>query len=208
MKNNYNDALLHLLKDEGGYTNNPNDSGGATNYGITITDYRKYINKAGTSADVRNMTVDQAKAIYKPKYWDVIGGDSLPAGVDYTAFDYGVLAGPGRPKKDLARFAGKSPVDMINAIHAEKVAFLHSISGGKNAEFLSGWLARANRVHAYSLKLAQDKVTGPVAGAGTLGIGVSLSQLWHNHETLIIIGSVALAIVIGTAIHLYKNKVK
>ena len=44
MKSNYNDCLTRLLKDEGGYTNNPNDSGGPTNYGITLADYRKYIN--------------------------------------------------------------------------------------------------------------------------------------------------------------------
>jgi lysozyme family protein len=208
MKQNYNDCLARLLKDEGGYTNNPNDSGGPTNYGITIADYRKYINKAGTATDVRNMTVDQAKAIYKPKYWDALGCDALPSGVDYMAFDYGVLAGIARPSKDLAKFKGKSPLDMVNAIHVERISFLKAISGGKNAVFLNGWLARANRVHAYSLQLAanKDNTSGPAAGAVTAGTGLGLSQYFHNHETGIIIGAILLAVLIGTVVHLYRNQ--
>ena len=45
MKQNFNDCLNRLLKDEGGYTNDPNDNGGPTNFGITIADYRKYIDR-------------------------------------------------------------------------------------------------------------------------------------------------------------------
>jgi lysozyme family protein len=42
-----------------------------------------------TAADVRNMMVDEAKRIYR-SYWDSQRCDELPAGVDYSLFDYQV----------------------------------------------------------------------------------------------------------------------
>lgn len=206
MKSNYQNCLTRLLKDEGGYTNNKNDSGGPTNFGITLTDYRLYINSKGTAVDVKNMTVDQAKVIYKAKYWDAINGDTLPSGVDYTCFDYAVNSGLGRPRKALQRFKSKTGADLINAINDERTAFLQSIGVGKNAVFMNGWMARVARVRAYSLSLAKDNSTGPVAGTGVMGLGASLAAYWHSHETAIIISAVVLAIAIGTAIHFYRNK--
>ena len=85
---NYDEALRRLLAHEGGYTNHPSDPGGPTNFGITIHDYRKYVKPNATAADVRAMTVDEAKAIYRAKYWNAQRCDGLPAGVDYSVFDY------------------------------------------------------------------------------------------------------------------------
>jgi lysozyme family protein len=209
MKQNYNDCLNRLLKDEGGYTNNPNDSGGPTNFGITLGDYKKYIDKNGTAVDVKNMTVAQAKAIYKPKYWDALGCDSLASGVDYMCFNYGVISGLGRPRKALQRFKSLKGSDLIDAIYNEQVTFFKSISGGKNAVFLKGWLARASRVKSYSHFLnanSKDNTTGPVAGGAVVGFGGAISQYWHSHETAIIIGAVLLAVLVGTIVHMYKNK--
>lgn len=209
MKNNYQDCLTRLLKDEGGYTNDPNDSGGATNFGITIIDYRKYINKRGVALDVKNMTVDQTKTIYKAKYWDALDCDNLPSGVDYTVFDYGVHSGVGRPRKALDEFKSLSSTKLIDAINDERTTFLNGISVGKNKKFINGWLARVSRVRAYSKELAKkDNATGPVSGATTVGIGAAISQYWHSHQAAIIISAVVLAIVVSTAIHFYKNKGK
>lgn len=208
MKSNFNDCLNRLLKDEGGYTNDPNDSGGPTNFGITITDYRKYINPKGSANDVRNMTVSQAKTIYKSKYWDALDCDNLSSGVDYTCFDYGVNSGLGRPRKVLQRFKSLSGAELIDAINNERASFLRSIAGGKNAKFLDGWLSRVSRVRSYSKKLSQNNVTGPVTGGGLAGFGLAISQYWHTHETAIIIGSLVTAVIVGTLIHLYKNKGK
>ena len=210
MKSNYNDCLQRVLKDEGGYTNDPNDSGGPTNFGITIADYRKYINKNGTAEDVKSMSVDEAKIIYKARYWDALGCDKLPSGVDYTCFDYGVNSGLGRPRKALQRFKSLSGTQLIDAINDERTAFLKAISSGKNGKFLKGWLARVNRVRSYSKQLASKKNTtaGPVVATGLSGIGIAISQFFHSHETLIIISSVVAALVIGYAIHRYKNKGK
>lgn len=208
MKSNYNDCLVRLLKDEGGYTNDPNDSGGATNFGITIADYRRYINKNGTASDVKKMTVDQAKAIYKPKYWDALDCDNLPSGVDYTVFDYGVNSGLGRPRKALQRFKSKVGKELINAINDERTAFLKAISAGKNAKFLKGWMARVSRVRAYSLQLAdkKDNTSGPVAG--TVAGGGILYTLWdhiHAHPYVSTLAVVAVAAFIWWVVHSIRN---
>jgi lysozyme family protein len=211
MKSNFNDCLNKVLKDEGGYSNDPSDSGGATNFGITIADYRLYINKAGTPNDVRNMTVGQAKTIYRTKYWDALSCDSLDSGVDYTCFDYGVNSGLGRPRKALQRFKSLKGTELIDAINNERTTFLRAISGGKNAKFLNGWLARVNRVRNYSHYLnahPADKSSGPVAGAAVGGFFVWMSTYWHQHENAILIGGALLALAIGTAVHYFLNKGK
>jgi lysozyme family protein len=99
----YDEALARLLEHEGGYSNHPSDPGGPTNWGITIFDYRRYVDPRGTAADVRAMTVDVAKRIYREKYWNALSGDELPAGVDYSVFDYGVNSGIGRAARILRR---------------------------------------------------------------------------------------------------------
>src|SRR5438067_1433767 len=99
----YDESLRRLLADEGGYTNDPQDPGGPTNFGITIFDYRKYLNANGTADDVRNMKKADAQKIYREKYWNALNCDLLPAGVDYVTFDYGVNSGAGRAGKVLRR---------------------------------------------------------------------------------------------------------
>lgn len=207
--NNFNDCVTRLLQSEGGYTNDPNDSGGPTNFGITLTDYRKYVNKNGVALDVKNMDKATAKSIYKSKYWDALNCDNLPSGVDYTCFDYGVLAGVGRPRKALQRFKSLSGTKLIDAINNERAAFLQALAAErpKDKKFLGGWLARVERVRAYSKVLAKKDMSGPVIGGGVGGAFLGISHFFHQH-TAIIISGVVLAIVIGTAIHIYRNKGK
>ncbi|MDR9519198.1 glycoside hydrolase family 108 protein [Acinetobacter baumannii] len=54
-----------LIKREGGFVNNPNDRGGATNYGITEAVAR--VN--GWKGPMRDLPLDLAKQIYKQQYW-------------------------------------------------------------------------------------------------------------------------------------------
>src|SRR5512146_2878001 len=70
VKTTYDLCLPLLLAHEGGYSNHPNDPGGPTNFGITIFDYRKSVKPGATAADVRAMTVEEAKRIYRTRYWD------------------------------------------------------------------------------------------------------------------------------------------
>jgi len=207
MKQNFNDCLTRVLKDEGGYSNVPGDNGGPTNFGITISDYRKYINPRGTATDVKNMSVDQAKVIYKARYWDVLGCDDLPSGVDYTCFDYGVNSGVGRPRKALQRFKSLRGTQLINAINDERMAFLQSIGVGHNAQFLKGWTSRVNRVRLYSLQLSEQvpqtpKATGGIAAAILAGVA-SIYHWGISHWPLVLAAAIAVGLTAYLVIHFY-----
>lgn len=67
----FNKSIEPILLREGGskITNDPDDAGGLTKFGISKRSY--------PAEDIRNLTIDRAKAIYKRDFWDKIGGDSL-----------------------------------------------------------------------------------------------------------------------------------
>lgn len=149
MKDNYDRSLKEVLKSEGGYTNDPSDPGGPTNFGITIHDYRAYINPHGTAEDVRHMTVDQAAQIYKTKYWDAVHGDDLPSGVDYCVFDYGVNSGVARANHVLHEVGPN-----IDTICDERLRFLHSLHTFPH--FGRGWTSRVARVRAVAKQMVKQ----------------------------------------------------
>jgi lysozyme family protein len=209
MKSNFDKIFPDLLKDEGGYSNNPADHGGPTKYGITIKDVRSYVKKNATAEDVKALTVDQAKTIYKQRYWDAVDGDNLPSGVDYTCFDYGVNSGPARPKAALAKAKGKSVVDTINYINDERLAFLRRIAKNPGqGQFLNGWTNRVARVRSKSLQLAKDITSGPVTGlaaAGVAGAATVNQHFWSVHPVWSGIALVGIAAVIGYVVHAVSN---
>ncbi len=174
---NYDVSLRRLLAHEGGYTNHPADPGGPTNFGITIVDYRKYAKPDATAADVRAMTLDQAKAIYRAKYWDAQRCNELPSGVDYAVFDYGVNSGIGRSGKVLRRIlklpdntsvvndaviaaarAGNAKA-LVTAICDERLRFLQSLKTWP--VFGGGWGRRVAAVKAVALAMATPVATAP-----------------------------------------------
>jgi lysozyme family protein len=185
----YDAALARLLVHEGGYTNDAADPGGPTNFGITIYDYRKYVKPNASAADVRSMRVEEAKAIYRAKYWGAQRCDELPAGVDYAVFDYGVNSGIGRSGKVLRRclkladntsavndavIAAAAAADakaLIVAICDERLRFLQSLRTW--GVFGKGWGARVAEVKAYALQLASGAIAPAAAPrAATAGKGV------------------------------------
>ena len=73
-------ALKFVLNCEGGYVNNPNDKGGATNKGITQNTYNAYLKSKGKPAkDVRNITDIEVEDIYYSRYWISTGCDKMSA---------------------------------------------------------------------------------------------------------------------------------
>jgi lysozyme family protein len=165
----YDDALRRLLKHEGGYSDHPSDPGGPTNFGITLADVRRYVKPDATAQDVRDLSLAQAKAIYRTRYWDALRCDELPRGVDYAAFDYGVNSGPARAARVLCAIAGRpasSTIDdaALNAIRAgdaralvaslcdERLAFLRRLKTWP--VFGTGWSRRVADVRAAALAMA------------------------------------------------------
>lgn len=173
---NFPACVRRLLAHEGGYANHPSDPGGPTNFGITIHDYRKYVNPNGTAADVRAMPLETAKTIYGTKYWNTLRCDELASGLDYAVFDYGVNSGAARAAKVLQRLVGRTvvhdrldaetmalmrardPKALIAALCDERMAFLRRLKTWP--VFGAGWSRRVADVRAVSLALA-DKQSAP-----------------------------------------------
>ncbi len=167
----YDRILDGLLESEGTYSNDPGDSGGPTKYGITIWDVRMYVNPHATASDVRALTLAQAKEIYRTKYWNKVKGDQLPAGVDYSVFDYGVNSGVVRAARKLQQFVGveqdgkigpitiaatlkQNPDKLIDQINDERMHFLQGL--GIWRLFGRGWTSRVKRVRSFSHQLARE----------------------------------------------------
>ncbi len=92
-----NKSIGYVLTNEGGYTNDPADHGGPTNWGIIIPDLAKYrgVPAASLSAkDIMMMTKQEAMFIYKAQYWDKLKLDQVQSQAIATAiFDIGVVRG-------------------------------------------------------------------------------------------------------------------
>ncbi len=87
---------------EGGFVDDPNDSGGATNWGITERVARKF----GYTGDMRDLPKSTATQIAKKEYWDVMLLDDIAAlseSIALELFDTGFNAGTGRAGKFLQR---------------------------------------------------------------------------------------------------------
>jgi lysozyme family protein len=74
---------------EGGYSNNPADRGGRTNFGITAG----FLESIGYDKGPEDITQDEAKELYYTHFWAPIQGDVLPAPVALVIFDMGVNSG-------------------------------------------------------------------------------------------------------------------
>lgn len=81
-----------VIKTEGGYSDNPNDAGGKTMYGIT----ERVARAAGYHGDMRQMPVGVAREIYMQRYvvepkFNLVLALSLPIGIELV--DTGVNCG-------------------------------------------------------------------------------------------------------------------
>src|SRR6266704_891902 len=113
----YEAAMVRVFADEGGYTNDPKDPGGATNWGITIFDARKYWKADAQPIDVFRMPKDIASDIYRKHYANPMRYDDLPAGFDYSVFDAAINSGVGRAPVWAGRALGIA-VKTINDVVA------------------------------------------------------------------------------------------
>jgi len=97
-------ALRFTLGNEGGYSDNPADPGGATNHGIIQRNLDKWNGahpELGFPGHVRDLTQAQAEAIYRSEYWRW-DGITAPT-VAIKLFDIGVNAGPSTAVKLLQK---------------------------------------------------------------------------------------------------------
>jgi lysozyme family protein len=166
----FEDALAYTFKNEGGFNNIPEDHGGATKYGITIGDLARWRRQPVSVADVKALTVDEAKQIYKAWYWDVNDLDQIDKTEAIAIFDIGVVCGVTTSAK-LAQatccqigeviavdgHVGQRTIAALNKVHLSD--FIHTFAGRvetrfrtivannpSQAKFLRGWVNRARRL--------------------------------------------------------------
>lgn len=164
----YDAAMVRVFADEGGYTNDPKDPGGPTNWGITIIDARKYWKPDASADDVRTMPKQVASSIYRLHYALPLRYNDLPAGFDYSVLDAGINSGIGRAIPWASMALNLSSVGQLNPIIAaasmvaDKVAliqrfwalrlsFLHGLRTWSH--FGTGWGRRCAQGEAAAVKM-------------------------------------------------------
>ena len=169
MNSNFEAALAHVLKSEGGYVNNPADPGGMTNLGCTKAVWEEFVGHPVSETDMRELTPADVAPLYKRKYWDKVAGDDLPAGLDYCVFDAAINSGPGRAAKWLQEVAGVkadgsigpatlkaidafSPLEIIAQYNDKRLQFLESLP--TFATFGKGWSNRVSSVQSIASQQA------------------------------------------------------
>ena len=109
---NFETAVEKVLEHEGGYVDHANDPGGATNYGISLRFVKQStgidldVDGDGDidADDIKAMTPDQAKEIYKTEFWEKYGYDMIEnSDVATKIFDMCVNMGPRQAHKLVQR---------------------------------------------------------------------------------------------------------
>ena len=157
-------AVDRVLLNEGGYSSNPADPGGATNFGISARQH--------PGLDIAALTRDAAVKIYWREWWLKFGFARLPAAAAAKTFDLAVNIGPAHAIECLQRAlracghrvsedgslgaettlasARADSAALISALRSEAASYYRvtaALTRGprQNAdrEFLQGWLNRA-----------------------------------------------------------------
>lgn len=127
MIENFTTAVEFTLKWEGGYTDNPSDPGGETNYGISKRSY--------PNLNIKNLTREQAISIYKKDYWDKCGCNNIPYPLDIIVFDTAVNCGIQRALIWYQEYPSWCQYLMRRIKH-------YAERGQRHPQFLRGWLNR------------------------------------------------------------------
>jgi lysozyme family protein len=172
MDNLFNACLGFTLAQEGGYVDDPDDPGGATNMGITLATLQQWNRDPALGpVAVQDMTEQTAAAIYAALYWNVLRGHALPAGIDLTAFDFGVNAGTRCSAKLLQQALGFPPNQVDGYVGPQTLAAAAKANAAQAigdlaelqanyyrglddfADFGTAWLARTDRRRQAALAL-------------------------------------------------------
>lgn len=154
----FEQAIGRTLVREGGakYTNDPDDRGGETKYGISK---RSFPNE-----DIMNLTEDRAKEIYKREYWDRLRADDIKSQqIAAKLFDTAVNIGV-RTAAKLAQqcldiepvdgFLGANSLKVVNKADPEHFLTKYTLAQvaryvyivknrPANRKYIMGWLNRA-----------------------------------------------------------------
>ena len=167
----FEECLKRILKHEGGFVNDPLDSGGMTNLGVTKRVWEEFVGHPVSEADMRALTPEKVGKLYKQKYWNSAYCEVLPKGLDYVVFDFAVNAGTGRSVKTLQQVIGvladgiigprtmaainaSNAKDLITKFSDARADFYQGIVARKpdQVRFIKGWLNRVEEARKLALQ--------------------------------------------------------
>jgi lysozyme family protein len=104
-------AMDKVEQYEGGWSDHAADPGGATKWGVTIKTImgrQLDFNRDGRVdlSDLKDMTRDQARELYRRDYWNACGADQMPAPLALIVFNSAVNQGVSRASKFLQKAVG------------------------------------------------------------------------------------------------------
>lgn len=163
----FQNCLSHVLEMEGGYSNDPYDPGGPTNFGITLKVYASWLNtpltavtQASLTERLKKIPASDVAAIYQKNYWQRASCEDFSSGLALMHFDCAVNQGVSRAIRFLQQAVGtdvdgeigpmtraaaaKMPVDRVLEAYAE-IRRKHYRSLHHFWRFGRGWLRRVSR---------------------------------------------------------------
>lgn len=149
----FDQAFEVVVGIEKGYVDDPRDPGGETKFGISKHSY--------PNEDIKNLTLDRAKQLYRADYWNRVRGDELQFPAALALFDYAVNSGvetairAAQKALDLkvdgilgpvtfARIDNSEPEDFVAALQAERLLSLVQLTSWN--VFGRGWARRIIRI--------------------------------------------------------------
>lgn len=158
-----------ILKWEGGFVDDPDDLGGATNRGVTIGTYATYCKKKGYPAPtverLKNLSEKDWAEILKTLYWDRWKADDIKSqsvanilvdwvwasggnGIKIPQQVLGVTVDGIVGTKTLAALNARNPKELFEKIKEARVQFIEDICRKRpaNNKFKKGWLNRINNL--------------------------------------------------------------
>jgi lysozyme family protein len=102
----FDDCLAVVLREEGGFVDDPHDPGGTTNLGVTKAVWDHWVGRPSSEADMRGLTPAKVAPLYRAQYWNALQCDSLPIPLAMCVFDFGVNAGVSRGARYLQQVLG------------------------------------------------------------------------------------------------------
>lgn len=136
-------ALTFVLIREGGYVNDPNDPGGATNKGITQKTYDAWRKARGLKTQpVKAITDSEVKEIYYKNYWLAAKCDKMTPKFAVACFDTAVNMGVStvKPLLEACQYNDLSMYFLARIREYNRRATKYKLQ-----RYLNGWL---NRVYA------------------------------------------------------------
>jgi lysozyme family protein len=135
----FEDCIDVILFYEGGLVNHPNDPGKLTNFGIS--------QRAYPHVNIENLTIEQAKSIYRIDYWNRIQAEHIPESCRLMVFDSAVNQGVGFAIKTMQKILGVKPDGVIGPItrdalkNVDEYSFINLFAMARHNHYtsLTGW---------------------------------------------------------------------